>query len=78
MPQQRGGWLQARRLEIRQRRDPGPAGDKSKAYVHLLNSTLCATERTLCAILEVYQEANGVRWGRGPAARGVKGAGVRG
>ena len=32
-----------------------------KKYVHLLNSTLCATTRTICCILENYQEAEGVR-----------------
>lgn len=44
---------QARSLEIR-------FGAKSqtetkKKYVHCLNSTLCATTRTLCCILENYQ-----------------------
>lgn len=37
------------------------AGDREKAYVHMLNGTLCATERTMCCVLENYQEANGVR-----------------
>jgi seryl-tRNA synthetase len=27
----------------------------------MLNATLCATERTMCCILENYQEAEGVR-----------------
>lgn len=27
----------------------------------MLNSTLCATERTLCCIMENYQEAEGLR-----------------
>jgi hypothetical protein len=31
-----------------------------KDHVHLLNSTLCATERTICAIVENYQRENGV------------------
>jgi len=31
-----------------------------KQYVHCLNSTLCATERTLCCILENYQTEEGV------------------
>lgn len=31
-----------------------------KRYVHMLNATLCATERTLCCILENYQNAEGV------------------
>lgn len=29
-------------------------------YVHMLNSTLTATERTICCILENYQRENGV------------------
>lgn len=28
--------------------------DKSTQFVHMLNATLCATERTLCCILENY------------------------
>jgi len=27
----------------------------------MLNSTLCATERTICAILELYQTPDGIR-----------------
>mmetsp|Transcript_24818 Transcript_24818/g.37742 ORF Transcript_24818/g.37742 Transcript_24818/m.37742 type:complete len:464 (+) Transcript_24818:178-1569(+) len=30
-------------------------------FCHMLNSTLCATERALCSIVENYQEADGVR-----------------
>lgn len=30
-------------------------------YCHMLNSTLCATERALCCLVENYQEADGVR-----------------
>ncbi|CAI0378057.1 unnamed protein product [Linum tenue] len=46
---------QSRRLEIRY-------GQKkaAKQYAHLLNSTLTATERTLCCILENYQKEDGV------------------
>ena len=29
--------------------------DLKKKYVHALNSTLCATERALCCVLENYQ-----------------------
>lgn len=36
-------------------------GDKDKKYVHMLNSTLCATGRAICCLLETYQEADGVR-----------------
>ncbi|MCJ1273007.1 Cytosolic seryl-tRNA synthetase [Puttea exsequens] len=35
--------------------------DSRKTYVHALNSTLCATERTLCCVLENYQTEEGVR-----------------
>lgn len=35
--------------------------DTTKRYVHMLNGTLCATERTLCCILENYQTDTGVR-----------------
>ncbi|KAK2972488.1 hypothetical protein RJ640_017660 [Escallonia rubra] len=34
--------------------------EQVKQYVHLLNSTLTATERTLCCILETYQKEDGV------------------
>jgi len=49
---------QARRLDIQ----CGFKKDKDDAtkYVHMLNSTLCATTRTLCCILENYQRENGV------------------
>jgi seryl-tRNA synthetase len=30
-------------------------------FCHMLNSTLCATERALCCLVENYQEAEGVR-----------------
>lgn len=36
------------------------AGEQIKQYVHMLNATLCATERTICCILENYQTAEGV------------------
>lgn len=44
---------QTRALDIRY----GPKGptDVKKKYVHALNSTLCATERALCCVLENYQ-----------------------
>lgn len=35
--------------------------DKEKKYVHMLNATLTATERTLCCILENYQTETGVK-----------------
>ncbi|KAL1975319.1 hypothetical protein VTN31DRAFT_3711 [Thermomyces dupontii] len=48
---------QSRALEIRY----GVASkDAKKTYVHALNATLCATERTLCCILENYQTEDGL------------------
>jgi seryl-tRNA synthetase len=50
---------QSRRLEIRC--GSRKMGDREKKYVHCLNATLCATERTLCCIIENYQTPEGVR-----------------
>ncbi|CAA7059030.1 unnamed protein product [Microthlaspi erraticum] len=49
---------QARRLEIRygHKKD----NDKTKQYVHMLNSTLVAAERTICCIVENYQREDGL------------------
>ncbi|KAH0578495.1 Cytosolic seryl-tRNA synthetase, variant 2 [Termitomyces sp. 'cryptogamus'] len=49
---------QARKLEVR-------CGIKNKeqtrkVYVHMLNGTLCATERALCCLVENYQTAEGL------------------
>ncbi|BFZ53202.1 Cytosolic seryl-tRNA synthetase [Savitreella phatthalungensis] len=49
---------QSRRLEIRFGQKK--ANEREKKYVHCLNSTLCATERALCCILENYQTPTGV------------------
>jgi len=49
---------QSRKLEIRYGQNKG--NEQAKQYVHLLNSTLTATERTLCCILENYQREDGV------------------
>lgn len=35
--------------------------DTKKKYVHCLNSTLCATSRTICCIIENYQTEEGLR-----------------
>jgi len=35
--------------------------DREKKYVHMLNSTLCATERAICCLLENHQCEEGVR-----------------
>lgn len=49
--------FQSRKMDIRFR----PKKDnKEKLFVHMLNATLCATERTLCAILENYQTPDGI------------------
>ena len=50
---------QSRSAEIRLRTDKKVEGDK-KTYVHMLNGTLCATERALCCILENYQTEKGL------------------
>ena len=44
---------QSRALDIRY--GPKAITDAKKNYVHALNSTLCATERALCCVLENYQ-----------------------
>ncbi|KEF61643.1 seryl-tRNA synthetase [Exophiala aquamarina CBS 119918] len=49
---------QTRELEIRYGQKKG-AIDSRKTYAHALNGTLCATERTLCCILENYQKEDG-------------------
>ncbi|ODV63331.1 serine--tRNA ligase SES1 [Ascoidea rubescens DSM 1968] len=50
---------QSRNLEIRCGIKKGPIAKKE--YVHCLNSTLCATERALCCILENYQTEDGLK-----------------
>ena len=50
---------QSRSMEIRCGQKK--LGDREKKYVHMLNSTLCATGRAICCLLETYQEADGVR-----------------
>ncbi len=47
---------QSRGLEVRL----ALKNTKDKVYVHMLNATLCATERTMCCILENYQTEEGV------------------
>jgi len=50
---------QSRAMEVRcgTKKD----GQREKKYVHMLNSTLAAATRTLCIILENYQDGSGVR-----------------
>lgn len=50
---------QSRALEIRYA-EKNLAKGKSTPFVHLLNGTLCATERTLCCIVENYQTPEGL------------------
>ncbi|KAL6862385.1 hypothetical protein J3F83DRAFT_746164 [Trichoderma novae-zelandiae] len=50
---------QSRALEIRC--GTKAQTDIKKKYVHCLNSTLCATTRTLCCVLENYQTEDGLR-----------------
>ncbi|CUS09148.1 unnamed protein product [Tuber aestivum] len=49
---------QSRNLEIRY--GTKAQTDMVKKYVHCLNSTLCATERALCCIMENYQTPEGM------------------
>ncbi|KAJ5126234.1 hypothetical protein N7448_005545 [Penicillium atrosanguineum] len=48
---------QSRALDIRF--GAKKATDLKKTYVHALNATLCATERTLCCVLENFQREDG-------------------
>jgi seryl-tRNA synthetase len=55
---------QTRELEIRygykKAMEKGQASDaETKEYCHALNATLCATQRTLCCVLENHQSADG-------------------
>ena len=49
---------QSRRLEIRC--GVKKMSDREKKYVHCLNSTLCATERAICGLLETWQREDGL------------------
>jgi seryl-tRNA synthetase len=51
---------QARAMETRLGQKKSGAGAGEREYVHMLNATLCATERTICCILENFQTAEGV------------------
>ncbi|KAJ2472873.1 Cytosolic seryl-tRNA synthetase [Coemansia sp. RSA 2322] len=50
---------QSRNLEIRC--GLKKMGDREKKYVHCLNSTLCATQRALCCLIENHQTPEGLR-----------------
>ncbi|BFZ08125.1 hypothetical protein BsWGS_11164 [Bradybaena similaris] len=49
---------QSRRLRIRYGQTKAVGQETS--FVHMLNATMCATTRTLCAILENYQTQDGI------------------
>ncbi|GAA6028192.1 hypothetical protein JCM8097_006906 [Rhodosporidiobolus ruineniae] len=49
---------QSRALEVRC--GVKKQGDSKKVYVHMLNGTLCATERALCCLVENFQTAEGL------------------
>jgi seryl-tRNA synthetase len=49
---------QARRLQTRF--GMKKAGEREKKFVHMLNSTLCATSRVICCLVENYQREDGV------------------
>lgn len=55
---------QARGVEVRcgQKAEKGKGNnlDQRKSYCHMLNSTLCATGRGICCLLETYQTPDGV------------------
>lgn len=51
---------QTRELEIRFGAKKQTDNSYQKSYVHALNSTLCATERALCCVLENYQTEDGL------------------
>jgi seryl-tRNA synthetase len=51
--------FQARAMETRC--GHAKQGEREKKYVHMLNGTLCATERTMCCIAENYQTETGLR-----------------
>lgn len=50
---------QSRRMKIRYG-ESKKIGAKTQEYVHMLNGTLCATTRAICAILENYQTPEGI------------------
>ena len=51
---------QSRRLEVRYGTQ-GKSDEGKKLYCHMLNSTLIATERALCCVIENYQTKCGIK-----------------
>jgi len=52
--------FQSRGLDVRLQLGKEKQG-KDKVFVHMLNATLCATERTMCCIVENYQTDEGLK-----------------
>jgi len=53
--------FQSRAMDVKIRATNNKESDKENRFVHMLNGPLCATERTLCCILENYQTKEGIR-----------------
>jgi seryl-tRNA synthetase len=53
--------FQSRAMRIRYATKEKGKQDKRGQYCHLLNATLCAVTRTICAVLENHQTADGVQ-----------------
>ena len=55
---------QSRRLRVKYTggadRPKGPSYEAATPYVHMLNSTMCASTRAVCVVLENYQTDDGV------------------
>lgn len=51
---------QSRDVNIRLGTTKSVTGEKNRVFVHMLNGTLTATERTLCCLLENYQTEHGI------------------
>ncbi len=63
MPAVSHSCVKARRLDIRLRQNSGGSGEVLKnrgPHVHMLNSTLAATQRTMSCLLENHQTPEGV------------------
>jgi seryl-tRNA synthetase len=52
---------QSRRLDVKFGGGKKQAAEREKRFVHMLNATLCATERTICCLLENGQTPEGIR-----------------
>lgn len=53
--------FQSRGLNVKMTSQKKDKDAKTSDFVHMLNGTLCASERTLCCILENFQTVDGVR-----------------